>query len=169
MEIRKIIDDHVKWLNGQVNGKRANLSWANLRGLDLRGADLSRADLIWADLRDADLSGASLIEASLSGTDLRGADLRGAHLYGASLRGARLRGANLHEADLSGTNLSWCIPLYADTPRKFVLYALPEVKGGPRFIAGCWNFTLEEALTHWGPESQTSQPEYIAAIEKYLA
>ena len=79
---------HKKWLGGEKEGIRANLSEANLSGADLRGADLSGADLRGADLSGADLSGADLREANLSGADLREANLSEANLSGADLRGA---------------------------------------------------------------------------------
>ena len=61
---------HKKWLGGEKEGIRADLS-----GADLSGADLREADLRGADLREADLSGADLREADLSGADLSGADI----------------------------------------------------------------------------------------------
>lgn len=67
-ELNEILKAHKKWLNGDEDGKRADLSRADLRGADLRWADLKGADLRWADLRGADLS-----EADLSEADLRGA------------------------------------------------------------------------------------------------
>lgn len=49
-ELSLILDKHKKWLNGDPDGERANLSRADLRGAnlsrtDLRGANLSRANL----------------------------------------------------------------------------------------------------------------------------
>ena len=69
---------HKKWLGGEKEGIRADLSGADLSGADLREADLSEADLSEADLSGADLCGANL----------RGADLREANLSGADLREA---------------------------------------------------------------------------------
>ena len=86
MDIKKILSEHSKWINGD-GGERA----------DLRGADLSEANLRWADLRGADLRW-----ADLSVADLRRADLSGADLRWVDLSEADLRGANLSEADLSG-------------------------------------------------------------------
>ena len=74
-EIKNILDLHVKWINDEDSGSRANLYGANLRGADLRGADLSGANLRGANLYGADLSGANLRGADLSGANLRGADL----------------------------------------------------------------------------------------------
>ena len=59
-DIDEILIKHTKWLNGDVDGKRAdlrgaNLQEANLRGANLRGANLYRADFQGADLRGADL------------------------------------------------------------------------------------------------------------------
>jgi hypothetical protein len=133
--------------------------YAHLRGADLTGANLSGANLSGANLSGANLSGADLTEADLRGADLREADLRGANLYWADLRGA----------NLSGANLSGREPLLADTARNYVLYVIPEVKDGPRFIAGCRNFSHVEALDHWGPENIRSQPAYVAAINAYHA
>ena len=104
-ELNKILDNHLKWLENNGEGERADLSRADLRYANLRyanlweailyGADLSRANLLGAILYGADLS-----RANLSETDLREADLREANLREANLREANLRGANLREADL---------------------------------------------------------------------
>jgi hypothetical protein len=114
MDLKKILDEHLLWLNGE-GGSRANLFGANLLGANLfganlRGANLRCADLSGANLFGADLSGADLFDADLSGANLSGADLRDADLFGADLSdanlfGADLRGANLSGADLSGADL----------------------------------------------------------------
>ena len=72
-ELDEILQAHKKWLDGDADGRRADLRgadlrWANLRYADLRGVDLRGADLRYADLRGVDLRG-----ANLSGVDLRGA------------------------------------------------------------------------------------------------
>ena len=59
-ELNKVLEDHEKWLNGESDGKKANLRWADLRGADLTGANLREADLRWADLREADLRWADI-------------------------------------------------------------------------------------------------------------
>ena len=64
--IKEILEKHMKWINGEDGGKRADLSCA----------DLSCVDLYGADLRDADLSCANLYGANLSGADLYGANLK---------------------------------------------------------------------------------------------
>ena len=74
-EIKKVLDSHQKWINGEDGGERANLSEADLSEADLRWADLG-----WADLREAYLSEADLSEADLRGANLCGVDLRGADL-----------------------------------------------------------------------------------------
>ena len=110
MDLKKILDEHLLWLNGE-GGSRANLSNA-----DLRDANLSNADLRCANLRNANLFGANLRGANLSNADLFGANLRRANLIGANLRtadlldanlrGDYLRYANLFSADLRGAILS---------------------------------------------------------------
>ena len=94
MDLKKILDEHLLWLNGE-GGSRADLFGANLSGADLFGADLRGADL-----RGANLSGADLCNADLFGADLSGANLRGANLSGADLCNANLRGANLSGASM---------------------------------------------------------------------
>ena len=112
-ELDKILELHKMWLNGDENGKRADLRGADLRGADLYGADLRGANLRGADLYGANLRGANLRGADLRGADLYGADLRGANLRGADLYGANLRGADLRDADLYGADLDFsCWPLW---------------------------------------------------------
>ena len=105
MDLKKILDEHLLWLNGE-GGSRADLSGADLSGANLFGANLSDADLRGADLRGANLRGADLSGANLSGADLSGANLSGADLSCANLRGADLFGADLRGADLCNANLS---------------------------------------------------------------
>ena len=109
MDLKKILDEHLLWLNGK-GGSCANLSNADLFGADLRNADLRDADLRCANLSNADLFGANLRGANLSDANLRNADLcradlRCANLSDADLRDADLRCANLSNADLFGANL----------------------------------------------------------------
>ena len=59
MDLKKILDEHLLWLNGK-GGSRANLCDADLSGADLRCANLRNADLRNADLCRADLCGASI-------------------------------------------------------------------------------------------------------------
>ncbi|MDS9668548.1 pentapeptide repeat-containing protein [Flavonifractor plautii] len=105
MDLKKILDEHLLWLNGE-GGSCANLFGANLRGANLSDADLRCANLFGANLRGANLSDADLRCANLSDADLRCANLRDADLRGANLSDADLRGANLSDADLRCANLS---------------------------------------------------------------
>jgi hypothetical protein len=100
INIKEILEKHLKYLNGYTDGVCANLSYANLSDADLRGADLRYANLLGANLSYANLS-----NANLSGANLRYANLLGANLRYANLLGANLGGANLSNANLSGANL----------------------------------------------------------------
>ena len=82
-KLDKILSLHKKWLSGDPDGVRADLSEANLSGANLSWANLRWADLSGADLRGADLRGADLREANLSEANLSEANLRGANLSGA--------------------------------------------------------------------------------------
>ena len=44
-ELKEILEKHKQWLNGEDNGKRADLRYANLYNADLSNADLSNANL----------------------------------------------------------------------------------------------------------------------------
>lgn len=115
VDIKNILEKHVKWINGECGGKRADLCGMDLRGTNLHEvilceanlskADLNRADLHGADLHKADLYGANLCRADLYVADLCGANLCKADLHGADLRGANLHGANLYKTDLHGADL----------------------------------------------------------------
>ena len=89
INLKQVLEDHKKWLVGDLGGERADLSRANLSRANLSGANLSGANLSRANLSGADLYG-----ADLSGANLSGADLYGADLYGADLSGANLSRAN---------------------------------------------------------------------------
>ena len=71
-KLKEILNLHKKWLNGEKDGIRANLS-----NVDLSNTDLREADLSFADLREANLSNADLFNANLNGTNLDHADLSG--------------------------------------------------------------------------------------------
>lgn len=58
IDIKTILEKHLKWILGEEGGERANLSGANLSGAELSGAELRCANLSDADLRGADLLGA---------------------------------------------------------------------------------------------------------------
>ena len=96
MDLKKILDEHLLWLNGE-GGSRADLFGANLSGADLFGADLRGADLRGANLSGADLCNADLFGADLSGANLRDADLSGADLSCANLSNANLSGASMDQ------------------------------------------------------------------------
>jgi uncharacterized protein YjbI with pentapeptide repeats len=145
-ELKKVLELHNKWLNGEDGGEKANLKGAkiveaNLEGANLESARLIGANLEGANLRGADLKGANLVDADLRDADLRGVSLRGADLTHAYLRSLRsFRAAEPPRrtgADSAGMKVQ-VIELSVDTPdmetklqEKF-LRALQEVvdRGG---------------------------------------
>jgi len=52
-ELKEICLKHIKWINDEDGGERADLSGANLFGANLSGADLSGANLFGASLSRA--------------------------------------------------------------------------------------------------------------------
>ena len=122
-ELKEILEEHAKYLNGDPDGERADLCNANLRdanllNTNLHGAYLLNTNLHGAYLRDANLRDANLFDANLHGADLHDADLcdvnlRDANLRDANLFDANLYGADLHDADLYGANIDFsCLPLW---------------------------------------------------------
>ncbi len=79
-EIREVIEAHRRWLQGEPDGRRADLAGADLRGANLRDVNLRGADIRGADIRDVNLRGADIRGANLRDVNLRGADIRGASL-----------------------------------------------------------------------------------------
>ena len=73
--LNTIILLHKKWLNGEPEGKKADLSNTNLSNTNLHGANLHGADLHGAILSGANLNGANLNDANLNDAILRGADV----------------------------------------------------------------------------------------------
>jgi hypothetical protein len=64
-ELKNILKLHAKFLRGESDGVRADISRTNLLGANLSGADLEDANLSRADLSCANLSGAVLEDANL--------------------------------------------------------------------------------------------------------
>ena len=107
VELKTILDLHEKWLNGEPDGKKADLRWADLRLANLSGADLHGADLTGANLRSANLRWTDLSEACLCDADFWGADIYRTNLIKADLNGANLRFADMYGADLNYACLSF--------------------------------------------------------------
>jgi hypothetical protein len=93
--LKEIMDSHIRWLNCEDDGVRA----------DLRGSNLSLSDLRESNLSESNLSGSNLSGSDLSGSNLSWSDLSGSNLSGSSLRGSNLRGSNLSWSDLSESDL----------------------------------------------------------------
>jgi len=79
-ELQMVLEKHRKWINGEPDGEKADLSHTDLNGASLDGASLDGASLNGASLIRASLNGASLIRASLDGASLIRASLDGASL-----------------------------------------------------------------------------------------
>jgi hypothetical protein len=50
VDLKLVLDLHLKWLKGEEDGKKADLEGANLEGANLKGANLNGADLKGANL-----------------------------------------------------------------------------------------------------------------------
>ncbi len=74
-QLKHILEKHLKWLDNNSDGERANLERANLEGAHLEWAHLEWANLEWANLEGAHLEGAHLERANLEWANLEGAIL----------------------------------------------------------------------------------------------
>jgi len=91
INIKEVLDLHVKYLAGEAVGKCANFRGANLEGVDLTHANLR---------------GANLRLTNLTGTNLTGANLTSANLTCANLEGVNLIGADLSYSNLGNTKFT---------------------------------------------------------------
>jgi len=166
-------------VNEVIADARKHLSRANLSRADLSGADLSLANLSWANLSRANLSLANLSWANLSRANLSRADLSLANLSWANLSRANLSGANLSGANLSGANLSGAVnapQLLQLGPVDNWLITLINTPTGWRVVAGCRDFTVDEARAHWKAKSHVDWGGYtewhgnrmLAAVDALL-
>ena len=110
-ELRKILNLHEKWLRGEENGIRADLSWTDLKDMDLSYANLTAANLDYTILENSDLSYSFLSRANLSCANLKNANLSytnldHANFLNACLTDVNLKGAYLNNTILINTNLN---------------------------------------------------------------
>lgn len=97
-ELREVLSLHTKWLRGEENGVRADLSWTDLNNRDLTYVNLSYASLDYAILENSDLSGSKLIHTSFYHANLKNANLSYAILNRTNFLDACLACANLEGA-----------------------------------------------------------------------
>jgi hypothetical protein len=58
---------------------------------------------------------------------------------------------------------------YAGSDSRGYVFSAIKLHGSWRFIAGCRNFTREEALHHWGPGGRSNRPDCLALVHKLIA
>ena len=143
-KLNEILAAHMKWLNNELGGGRADLSGADLRGANLRCANLSGANLRGANLRCANLSGANLSGADLSCADLSRANLSGADLRGANLSRADLRGANLSRAKELLSSVNYMEAHFERTPDGYIAY---KIFGGEYAAPESWKIEKGSVIT----------------------
>jgi hypothetical protein len=169
-ELKQVLDDHMKWLNDEEGGARANLTRA-----DLTRADLTRANLTWANLTRADLTRANLTRANLTRANLTRANLARANLTRANLTRADLTRADLTWADLTRANLTRANLTFppnlaeAKTDQRFIqINCIGSRKGSTLYCVdtdiiwcGCFTGTLAEFETKV-EETHKDNPRYLS-------
>ena len=75
MDIKEVLERHLKWIYGEPCGERANLYGANLEGANFYRANFYRANLEGANFYRANLEGANFYRANLKEANLERARL----------------------------------------------------------------------------------------------
>ena len=66
-------------------------------------------------------------------------------------------------------NLPGLTSAYAgEDSRKYKFFVI-RMRNEWRIIAGCRNFSFDEARKHWGPEGESDRPDCLALVEKLIA
>lgn len=149
-EIKEILHLHQKWLDGEEDGVKADLSFADLRGVDLSSANLPLAKFRGSDLSSADLHLTNLSSADMRETNLDSADMRSTNLSGADLRSAKFKFANLHLANLSWADLRW-----ADLSLVNLHSTIGEMKSIKSLLIEKYNISYTTSILSIGCESYT--------------
>ena len=149
-----------------TKGQRAKFINCDLQERDFESKNLSHVDFTGSDLRHARLTFAILHGTNFTNTNLAYTAMYGVHICETVFEGTELIHADLGAAlfHRSGPLIK---PIYVDVERNYLLQVITNCKDGPRFFAGCRNFTYGEAMYHWGPTCRP-QPTYIKAIQKYI-
>ena len=146
MDTTTILAAHAKWLCGEDEGVRANLSGtdlslANLSGTNLSRANLSRANLSGANLFRAYLSEVNLFRAHLSGTCLDPDAMPNADTIGFCIKegfvvGYRTRTAERIDKYRDGRFYSADLFSVSETERHPGLYLWPTLQQARGFSGG---------------------------------
>ena len=103
--IDSMIQEHARWLAGDINGTRADFTGMNISKKDFEGADLrfaifNKANLSGANFKNALLSDAQFIKANLQFADLERADIIDACFHNANLSYANLDYVKIRYRDI---------------------------------------------------------------------
>ncbi|MEI6557200.1 MAG: serine/threonine-protein kinase [Rhodospirillaceae bacterium] len=104
IELSKLLQEHARYLKGQKQGRRLDLSFRRLSGLVLTNLNFQDSELRGSLWRNCTLNGSNLRGANLFCADFTGAKLVGCNFQKADLRGTRFDGANLSEASFDGSD-----------------------------------------------------------------
>jgi uncharacterized protein YjbI with pentapeptide repeats len=138
-ELNAIVARHQRWLRGEPDGARADLTGADLTGADLTRAVLTRAVLTDAVLTRAVLTDAVLTDADLTRADLTGADLTRAVLTRAVLTRAVLTDAVLTRAVLTRAVLTGAVGVTAPVIPDIDAAILKAIRDGGALDMGTWH------------------------------
>ena len=103
-ELSKALQEHARYLKGQRQGRRLDLSFRRLSNMVLPNLNLQDSELRGSLWRNCTLNGSNLRGANLFCADFTGAKLIGCDFQKADLRGTRFDGANLTEAAFDGAD-----------------------------------------------------------------
>ena len=104
VELTKMLQEHTRYLKGQKQGRRLDLSFRRMSGMVLPNLNLQDSELRGSLWRNCTLNGSILRNANLFCADFTGAKLVGCDFQKADLRGARFDSANLTDAQFDGSD-----------------------------------------------------------------
>lgn len=136
-ELNVILESHKKWLIGDPDGVRADLSYQDLSTLTLTNANLT----------DAVCTGANFFEADVGGVNFQGADLKGACFKDCMVKNCNFLGANLINSDLRNTYLFDTRFDLADLTKSDVSYSKASNIGGGLAVLEDINTTASNFLS----------------------
>ena len=101
-ELDQILDSHKKWLHGEKDGKKANLSCLNLSCLDMSNRDLSYIDFRGSDLTGVDMLHSDIIEAKFADAIVDSVRIKSACFYHSDFTFAHISGYWPHDIAFYG-------------------------------------------------------------------
>ena len=108
-ELDAIIEKHEKWLSGDPDGERAELSGFMFDRLDLSSRNLTRIVLRNCHFRMCNITKSRLIDSDFTESDFRFCDLSFANMRGCSMHNTGAESSDFDHCDFDASDMSSCM------------------------------------------------------------